>query len=199
MYVRTRPSDNVKVLVTLAECEVIEEQWSIVRGTHAAYVAERERQRHVAARLEKSTGRKPSPEALVFAIAVDDARQAADDGHWGLYRNALLSQAEALRRRGDTHAAFDRILAVNYLDLAGAENNGTRVPSSGFNRGFRRESAFLAPGVLGMTSEWAEDLHLDVVQIGAEFIRVAAEYQASLKIRLSPVAAWKQLELELSA
>jgi predicted RNA-binding Zn-ribbon protein involved in translation (DUF1610 family) len=41
IYVRTRPLDNQKVLVTEEQKEAVEEQWSIVNGSHAAYLAER--------------------------------------------------------------------------------------------------------------------------------------------------------------
>jgi DNA-directed RNA polymerase subunit M/transcription elongation factor TFIIS len=43
MYVRTRPGDGLRVLVTKSQAEQIEEQWSIRNGTHEAYLAEKAR------------------------------------------------------------------------------------------------------------------------------------------------------------
>ncbi len=41
IYVRTRPLDKQQVLVTEEQKEVIEEQWSIVNGSHEVYLADR--------------------------------------------------------------------------------------------------------------------------------------------------------------
>lgn len=39
MFVRTRPKDNARVVVTKEEADRIEEEWAIVHGTHDIYIA----------------------------------------------------------------------------------------------------------------------------------------------------------------
>ena len=41
MFVRTRPKDNVRVVVTKEEADKIDEEWAIVSGTHDEYIAEK--------------------------------------------------------------------------------------------------------------------------------------------------------------
>lgn len=60
IYVRTRPSDEQQVLVTEAQAEEIEEQWSIVNGTHDAYLGEKGRFAEEKAKLARRFGREPS-------------------------------------------------------------------------------------------------------------------------------------------
>ncbi len=42
IFVRTRPKDNARVVVTKAEADKIDEEWTIVAGTHDIFVAEKE-------------------------------------------------------------------------------------------------------------------------------------------------------------
>ena len=42
MFVRTRPKDNARVVVTKVEADKIDEEWTIVAGTHDIFVAEKE-------------------------------------------------------------------------------------------------------------------------------------------------------------
>ena len=43
MFVRTRPKDNARVVVTKEEAEKIEEDWAIVSGTHDSFIAQEEK------------------------------------------------------------------------------------------------------------------------------------------------------------
>ena len=53
IYVRTRPQDQVKVLVTEQQADLIEEQWSIVNGTRGEYLAQKQKIEAEHARLAK--------------------------------------------------------------------------------------------------------------------------------------------------
>ena len=41
MFVRTRPKDNARMVVTKLEADKIEEEWSILNGTHDIFLAEK--------------------------------------------------------------------------------------------------------------------------------------------------------------
>jgi hypothetical protein len=42
MFIRTWPKNNARVVVTKAEADKIEEEWSIFSGTHDIFVAEKQ-------------------------------------------------------------------------------------------------------------------------------------------------------------
>src|SRR3990170_1302342 len=60
MYVRTRPSDLARVVVTKEEAEKIEEEWAIAKGMHDEFLAEKkalEDERNI---LRQRFGKEPS-------------------------------------------------------------------------------------------------------------------------------------------
>jgi len=76
MYVRTRPLDNQKVLVTEEQKEVIEEQWSIANGTHEIFLAERCAREEKKGRLASRFGREPSEEEIRRALLADKTTES---------------------------------------------------------------------------------------------------------------------------
>jgi hypothetical protein len=76
IYVRTRPLDNQKVLVTEEQREVIEEQWSIVNGTHDDYIAERRARKEKGLRLARQFAREPTEEEIRRSLLADKTRES---------------------------------------------------------------------------------------------------------------------------
>jgi hypothetical protein len=60
IFVRTRPSDNKKVLVTEAQTELIKEQWTTANGTQEEYLKEKAEFIDTKERLAKQFGCAPS-------------------------------------------------------------------------------------------------------------------------------------------
>lgn len=98
IYVRTRPSDEQQVLVTEAQAEEIGEQWSIVNGTHIAYLAEKKRFAGEKDKLAKRFGREPSDNDVRWSQLNQELLQHARQRNWGLFRNAKFEMAEILRK-----------------------------------------------------------------------------------------------------
>ena len=67
IYVRTRPKDQVKILVTDKQVEIIEEQWSIVNGTHKEYLARKQKIEAERSRLAEIFGQAPSDNDVKWA------------------------------------------------------------------------------------------------------------------------------------
>lgn len=65
---RTRPSDHQQVLVTEAQAEEIQEQWSIVHGTHDAFLAQKQRRVEEKANLAIRLGREPTHHELRWSL-----------------------------------------------------------------------------------------------------------------------------------
>ena len=68
IYVRTRPSDKQQVLLTETQAEEIEEQWSIVNGTHAIFLLAKRLLAEEEAKLAKRFGREPSDKEVESSL-----------------------------------------------------------------------------------------------------------------------------------
>ncbi len=79
MFVRTRPKDNTRVVVTKAEADKIDEEWSIVAGTHDIFVAEKEEFAKEKEILRKRFGGKEPSD---------------NDVRWGLLNKQLIEHAK---------------------------------------------------------------------------------------------------------
>ncbi len=96
IFVRTRPSDEQRVLVTEAEVEEIEEQWSIVNGTHDEYLAQKSRFARERVKLAQRFGREPTENDVRWSLLNQELIQHAKQENWGLFRNAKFEMAEIL-------------------------------------------------------------------------------------------------------
>jgi len=77
IYVRTRPQDQLKVLVTEQQADLLEEQWSIIKGTHEAYLAEKQKIQAERARLAKLFRAEPSENDIKWGLLGKDAMEHA--------------------------------------------------------------------------------------------------------------------------
>ena len=98
MFIRTRPCDEQRVLVTEAQAEVIEEQWSIVNDTHTEYLANRKRFNDEKAKLSNRFGKEPSDNDVSWSMLNQDMMEYASQRNWGFFRNAKFQMAEILRK-----------------------------------------------------------------------------------------------------
>ncbi len=202
IYVRTRPADRVKVLVTEEQAAVIEQQWGI-------HCDEQENARlrslpgfeQARTQLVQSLRREPTEHEVVLELANRDLALHGERRNWGLYRNAKLQIAESLRRLGKTKASLTAYLEVCYLDVNGPENVGaindpellTECPP------FRPDTAQLARGLLWEVETMRQGLKLNPNQLRGAFLSAAANDHRSLNLPVSPEEAWRKLSQELSA
>lgn len=179
IYVRTRPSDRVRVLVTEAQAEEIKAQWS-------AYHRQ----------VELSHWDEPGLTAdQQWAKCNSDQMAHAMSGNWGLFRNTRLHMANILHREGRLKAALTTYLDVCYLDVNGANNVGgiwdyallCEFPP------FNPKLAFLAPAVIDWVLEVSRDLGMDSIGLRDSFLEMAMPIQARLHLPIPPSEAWQQI------
>ena len=111
----------MKVLVTDNQAELIEEQWSIVNGTHDEYLARKQKIEGERSRLAKQFSRAPSENDVKWGLLNKEVTEHAVNGMWGLYRNTRFQMAELLRKEGKLKQALFTYCWVCYLDLNGRE------------------------------------------------------------------------------
>lgn len=162
IFVRTRPSDNEKVLVTEAQTEQIKEQWAIANGTHEEYLRERAPFEDVKERLTKQYGFKPSDKEVEWVLLSEQQLDHTRKGNWGLYSCTVLGMADVLKAEGKLKNALNTYLEVFYLDLHGPMN----LEGAGTRPGFDPERSFIAPGVVNQIVALIEELGTTDDEIG---------------------------------
>lgn len=167
-YVRTRPSDQRKVIVTEQEADAIDQEWALRHHLGAPADWEQKlktlsskndpyEKAYYQAMLARS--RRQYDQAWAF---FNEARiQAATLRQFGIYRNITLDMANQLRIEGKHKQAVLMLCEVCFYDLCGAANavlsieGNRRVP---WNSGWDPEFRELAPGVVQMVRDWIEEL-----------------------------------------
>jgi hypothetical protein len=131
MFVRTRPGDCARVVVTQATADVIEHDWSIV--TNAAEPnffsltsrQEVEEEREKLKLSVRSAGQQePSDDEVKWSLLNKWSERHAAAEEWGLYKSMELSKAAFLTRRCKFSDALGHYLYVCALDLNGATSKG---------------------------------------------------------------------------
>ncbi|MES2255139.1 MAG: hypothetical protein V4559_08870 [Pseudomonadota bacterium] len=194
IFVRTRPLDKMRVLLTEQEAKIVEGQWARFKHvTIRVFVdqAEFEKQR---ASLTKSLGRAPTSSEITWPALAQEAAAHAAKRNWGLYRNTHLSMAAFLEEEGKRDEAFDQYLEVCVVDLNGPRNTGGySVPEY---PDFSPNLAFLAPAVISKVGELILLLKLDEHELRDRFFGIAERLGEKLSLPFSLVAGWTTLSSE---
>lgn len=192
IFVRTRPQDKKKILVTLEQTDLLEEQWSIVNKTHKQYVIQKAHSQKVQTMLEKKLGRKPTENELKLSLLEKESQLNLSNGDWGLYRNAQLGMAEILCSEKKDMQALLEYLWVCVLDINGASNS-----SKISGKAFVKQEGFLAPRVVSTTSDLIEKLQLSTDEVHEIFFEVVKEKYILDIMPLTPIQAWNKVSKDL--
>jgi hypothetical protein len=200
MFVRTRPKDRAKVVVTREEAARIEEDWAIVSGTNDHFIADKNEIDNERALLRIKFGKEPSENDVKWALLNKSLIEHAQLRNWGLYRNTKFIMAEILRNEMKLEQAFHMYLEVCYLDLNGPNNTGgiddpevlEQYPPFDPTR-----HAFLAPGVVKIVQLVICRLAIGNDKIKSLFVEHNSQIAKSLSLPLSTEDAWPLLEREL--
>ncbi|MBI5884045.1 MAG: hypothetical protein HZB91_13195 [Elusimicrobia bacterium] len=189
MYVRTRPVDRQRVLVTERGAQDIDAQWATIGAKQQAmrFVDETEFNKEKDA-LSARSGREPSDFDVLWTLHDKHLIEHAKMNNWGLYRNTRLAMAELLVTDGKRRQALDIYLEVVYLDANGPSNIGGATNPDLFKElpPFNPESAFMAPGILAEINMLAEELNLPDAELCGAFLAVGQRACKNLKLPASP-------------
>ena len=199
MFVRTRPSDKQRVLVTEEEAEQIEELWSIENGTHSTYLARKKRVSEEKARLAKRFGREPSDNEVSWSILNQDMIEHANQHNWGFFRIAKFEMAEILRKESLLDRALGAYLELCYIDLNGPCNSGG-VPEEllkEYPPWDTKHLGELAPGILKLISKIIKETKTSRSDVQALFFDRANNVKDSLRLTVDVTKAWRQVQKAL--
>lgn len=200
MFVRTRPKDNDRIVVTKTEADKIDEEWRIENGTQEAFLSEQKKFYNLKEMLRKKFGGKePSDNDVRWGLLNKQLMEHVQNGDRGLYRNVKFQMAETLRREMKFKDALRTYFEVCYLDLNGGRNVG------GMNNpeilkefpAFDLKTAFLASGVIDLVKRIMLKLNLNRDEIKQIFIEHTSRSEKSLRLPLSVDDAWILLDKKL--
>lgn len=196
IYVRTRPIDKQRVLVTFDQASEIETQWSNFPISHIYDHIDPKEIEIVKNEYFKRKGIMLSDIDAKWSILNRALLEHSKNADWGLYRNTRLSMGSVLEHNGKTDKALRTYLEVCYIDINGPNNlGGLRDPEllKKFPP-FSSEESFLAPALVTKISELSAILHLQHEHIKAVFIDAAGKLFSNLKLAITPIQAWEQFE-----
>ncbi|MFH1022391.1 MAG: hypothetical protein V1809_03295 [Planctomycetota bacterium] len=173
IYVRTRPSDKKKVLVTEDQKKKIDELWAAAGN--------------------------PSPQEndAKWASLNMESLEHVKNGNWGLYRNVRLGQAKILQQEKKWNAALGYFLWTCYLDVNGPNNLGGLSSEMSKQKRFDPADGTFAPGVINGIAFIMEEQAIEMERVETVFLEVATREFKGLELPISPEEAWKQIGQEL--
>jgi DNA-directed RNA polymerase subunit RPC12/RpoP len=194
-FVRTRPADRLKVIVTEAQASQIEEEWALIDGSHEQLIADRQVYADERSRLAQKFNREPSDHDVRWSLLNKELLEHAQIGNWGLYRNTKFAMAEILRQEMRLEASLTTYLEICYIDINGPNNIGgfidLKLPP------FAPNQSIIAPGIISRALRIIRKLNFDEQRTKEEFIEIATINHTSLKLPVTPANAWDKLKTEL--
>jgi hypothetical protein len=201
MFVRTRPLDGVRLVVTGDEADRIDEDWTILAGAQDVIVAEKDEfEGEKKIMRAKFGGREPSDNDVKWSLLNKQIIENIKNGDWGLYRNTRFKMAEILRGEMKLKDAIQTYFEVFYLDLNGPSNS-----NSSKSRELLKEyppfnpsdQGFLAPGTNEFIEPLVKRLKLSKDDLKKLFFEHNGNVEKSLKSPMSVDKAWGLLEKEI--
>lgn len=200
MFVRTRPKDNVRVVVTKVEADKIEEDWAIVSGTHDSFIAEKEKFKNEQKVLRKRFSKEPSENDVKWSLFNKDLLKYAQSTNWCMYSSTRFQMAEILRKEQRLERALQIYLEVCYIDLNGPSNMD-RIDDSELLEELPlfdpEKLAFLAPGVIDRIKLIMKKMSFDKEKINTMFIEHNSKIEKHLRLPIPAKRAWQSLEKEI--
>ena len=183
IFVRTRPLDRKKVLISDKQIEQLDLQWQLYNEYKERENYERDPD-YVKVRdgLRKKFKREPSVSDVRWGLANLKVVEHANNNDWGLYRNAKHEMAKILEKEERIKESLIIYLEVFYLDINGAMNRGNLSPDLAAKYPpFDPNQSFVAPGIINTIIDFSKKLNLESNEAGAVFLDAAkSEYNKSL-------------------
>ena len=162
IYVRSRPLDRKRVLISDKQIEQLDYQWQIYNDQKEQENYEQDPEYiKVRDELRNKFNREPSFSDVRWALANLKGIEHAKNNQWGLYRDAKHEMAKILEREGRTKDLSPE-LAIKFPP-------------------FDQKHSFVAPGIINTIIDFSRKLNLDYSEVKSLFLDAGkSEYQKSL-------------------
>lgn len=192
MYVRTRPQDGLRVLLTEQDAQAVEAQWHQYEEEKAQITPRPEQtMAEIRGALHKQFGRPPSEPDVLWRVFNSELIRFSSTESWALYTHVLFEMAELQRAQGREGAALDIYFQAVHLAMNGPRNIDRELVRAGYPRfsppGFVPETylrrVVRAQRVLGLSAE----------QLKAMYLATASRASSELKLPLPAESTWGAL------
>ncbi len=209
IYVKSRPADRKKMLVTQGQAEDIEHEWAVKREFEVLPEADKKRFEQIkTAQIEKHGHDMPkqlhiSLHSIRQQSYQQQALQHIKEGDFGLFRNSRLGTALLLDEEGKTDEKKLTEALATYLELCYIDLNGPRNSTKLWRETDRQYKNFepsegdLAIGIVSAANLIIERLTLTKSEVKMLFHEHNSRHLAGLNLPLSIEEAWSQLEPDL--
>lgn len=200
IYVRVRPLDRKKVLLTKEQSDELEKQWekyNFEKYTDPELKLEIERTRQ---QLLVKFGHEPSEHDVYWSIYNKELVEHSRNGDWGLYRNTRNKMAEQLERENNISQALDTYIEVSYIDSNGPRNMGGVNDSYILNKypPFDPSRGSQAPGIVYNINILSKKLSITESNLQLKYFAISKSIKSELNLHITPEDAWKQFRKYLS-
>jgi DNA-directed RNA polymerase subunit M/transcription elongation factor TFIIS len=199
MYVRTRLSDNQKVLVTKQKADDMRIDSAIMSGTSDRFLEDQKEYQEEKEILRKRFGQEPSDHDIKWGMLNKQLIEYGRRGDWGLYRNARVTMGDILRREMKINQALETYLEVCYIDLNGPNNTGGIRDAALLRQypPFRASDGMVFPGIIDYIQRINNKLKLSVAEIEKIYLDHNQKIYTSLRLPVSPEKSWPILAKQI--
>jgi DNA-directed RNA polymerase subunit RPC12/RpoP len=208
IFIKSRPSDRTKRLVTQEQAEDIEDEWSIHYELEQLPEVDKKRFEQIRARQTKECGGERPKELhrALHTIRWDSYRREEAEslkiGNYVLFRNARLNEASLLdeeirKGEGNVKESLAIYLELCYIDINGPQYSTERERAQYNEAAFDPSQDFLAPGIVTSANIYIEQLGSTLAETKTLFREHVSTYLRGLRMPVSIEKAWNQLEPDL--
>lgn len=199
VYVRVRPIDERRILVTESQIQIVDEQWAIADGTYEELVARKHEPLDTGVNSRGNKDLKKSLDEVRWSLLQKELLDNKLKSHYGSYRNTLVEMAKLLVREGRLPEALSKYLEVCYLDI----NGTTNVANVGDQAASPKLSPFVPelsrpdPSIIAETRNLIKTLGLSNEEVQKRFLNSAQAQSITLQPPKPPADVWTRLSQEL--
>jgi hypothetical protein len=199
VYVRSRPIDERKILVTESQIQIVDEQWAIADGTYEEMMERKHNLANERVNLNRKSDLEKSLDDVRWTLLQRELLDNKLKWRYGSYRNTLVDMGKLLVREARFPEALSKYLDVCYLDLNGTTNVAIVEGQDPSERQspFVLELARTDPSIIAEVRKLAKKLDLPHDNIQTRFLNSAKSSSITLQPPVMPEDAWIQLSKEL--
>jgi hypothetical protein len=199
MYVRTRPIDGKKVVITKHAIGQVENLWTMLYDVRQVHIADEKVFEKEKAILSTRFRGKPSDHDVFWSICNKQLLEYSKQSDWGLFRNTRLNMAQLLTLERKYRVALDTFLEVSYIDANGPNNMGGIQDAQLVKKypPFNRKHAFQAVAIVSYIKTLSDWLDFTQRDLKESYLKVASQLSKDMGLTVSPKDGWNDLEVEM--
>jgi hypothetical protein len=197
MFVRTRPKDRIRAVVTKQTANQIDQEWNVAGGIRDPFSGKEEEFEKERTALTKKYSKQYSIDDVKWSHFNRQLINHIKERNWGLHSSTRYEMAEHLRGSMDLKRALETYLEVCYLDINGPMNLGAPGKHGIDMPPYDPELGSIPPAVVDHIQRISAYLKLQKPQVRKIFLDHNADIAKRMRLPLTPEVCWLKLEKEI--